>query len=105
MAIEDEQFRLPGADARHAGAPGVLRKLLSFVTASAVLVLALTFSLVLFAVLLTIGLLVGGYIWWRLRQVRRQMEQASGQRQERDGRVIEGEVVRGPSSAGSDPRE
>lgn len=105
MPTEDEQFRLPDADAPRSGAPGVLSKLLSFVTASVVLVLALTFSLVLFAVLLTIGLLVGGYIWWRLRQVRRQMEQTHGQEPERDGRVIEGEVIRNPSSTGSDSRD
>ena len=53
------------------------------------LVAAFTFSLVLFAVLVVVGLLVWTYLWWKTRALRKQMrERPPG------GRVIEGEVIR-----------
>ncbi len=53
------------------------------------LVAAFTLSLLVFALLATIGLLVWGYVWWKTRELRRQMrERPPG------GRVIEGETIR-----------
>lgn len=46
-------------------------------------------SLLIFAVVLTCGLLIGGYLWWKTRKLRRQMRE-----REPGGRVTEGEMVR-----------
>ena len=85
------------ARARLAGAsPGartpiskLIGKIVTAVASIAVLAVALLFSIVFFAVVLTIALLGGGYVWWKTRALRKQMqERPSG------GRVIEGEVIR-----------
>lgn len=59
---------------------------------------AFTFSLVLFVVLVAGGLLVWAYLWWKTRELRRQMRQRQETNGMRDqpagGRVIEGEVIR-----------
>jgi hypothetical protein len=46
-------------------------------------------SLLIFAAVAAIALLVGGFLWWKTRALRRQMrERPPG------GRVIDGEVMR-----------
>jgi hypothetical protein len=86
---------------------------------------ALVFSLVLVAVLLTAGVVFGGYLWWKTRAVRRQMREQiaamqaaaaaqGGARQDvpgtatDQGEVIDGEYTRVTASEdlrrGSDPR-
>ena len=76
--------------------PGLLGKILSLALAAVLLVLALTFSLVLFAVLAVGGLLVWVYLWWKTRELRRQMREHPQQTYDtqENGRVIEGEVIR-----------
>ena len=69
-----------------------------------VFVLALTFSVALFAVLLTVGVVVWGYLWWKTRAVRKamreQMDAAGGRgpgaggAARNQGLIIEGEVIR-----------
>lgn len=92
---------------------GPLAKLIAFVLSAAFLVLAFMFSLVALAVVAVVGLALGGWLWWRTRQLRREINQAmAGQRQDdastsmngpayepstaqhRQPTVIEGEAVR-----------
>jgi hypothetical protein len=66
----------------------VLGKLVAFVAATGLLVLAFIFSVVLLAVLVTGGLALFGYFWWKTRALRRRLrENPPG------GHVIEGEVI------------
>jgi len=51
------------------------------------LVGAFVVSVFVFAIVATAVLLVGGYLWWKTRELRRQLRAQKG-------RVIEGEVVR-----------
>jgi hypothetical protein len=67
----------------------VLGKLIAFVAGSALLVLAFMFSVVLLAVLVTGGLILFGYFWWKTRALRKQLRENP-----RRGRTIEGEVIR-----------
>ncbi len=90
MQTEEERSTLTGSDARFStnvsGLPG---KVLTFASAAVLLVVAFMFSLLVFAILATGGLLVWGYLWWKTRELRRQMrERPPG------GRVIEGEATR-----------
>ncbi len=82
---------------------GPLAKVLAFVLSATFLVLAFMFSLVALAVVAVGGLLLGGWIWWKTRALRKQMQQMREAQQARPGgdQVIEGEFVR---EAGSSDR-
>lgn len=66
-----------------------LQKLLAVVVAGGVFALALMFSVVLFAVVLTVGTVAWGYLWWKSRAIRKQMRDNPP-----GGLVLEGEVIR-----------
>ncbi len=88
MRTDREQPELNGHRAR-SYAPGFLGKVLAGAVGVVLLLTALAFSLVLFAVALTGGLVLWGYLWWKTRTLRKQMrERPLG------GHVIEGEVIR-----------
>jgi O-antigen/teichoic acid export membrane protein len=90
MRIDKEQrrfsqssadFRLPAAS--------LVGKLLAFAAGATLLVVAVSVSLLVFAVALAGGLLAWSYLWWKTRELRKQMrERRSG------GRVIRGSVIR-----------
>jgi hypothetical protein len=78
----------------HAGkkAPGPLSRLLAAAMGAAALVGVLVFAFVAFIAITATGLVIGTYLWWRTRDLRRRMrERPPG------GRVIEGEATREPS--------
>lgn len=73
MTREDFPRIGPGAPAP---APqGLLGRVLGVAVGAVVLVAALLFSVVIFAVLLAAGVIVGGYLWWRTRALRRQLRE------------------------------
>jgi membrane protein implicated in regulation of membrane protease activity len=79
---------------RYSREPGLLEKIVALVAGAILLVVGFMFSLVLFAVIVSLGLLVWGYLWWRTRKLRRALrEQQAQAREAMDGRVIEGEAV------------
>ena len=55
---------------------------LTLALGAALLVTAVTVSLLVLAVALTGGLLLGGFVWWKTRELRKQMCERAG------GRVI-----------------
>lgn len=81
-----------------------LRNLAAVAATAAVFGLALMFSVVLVAVVLVAGTLGWGYLWWKTRELRKQMSvyPPRGAAMEREmaeddtikGEVIEGEVIR-----------
>ncbi|QID17975.1 hypothetical protein G3580_10180 [Nitrogeniibacter mangrovi] len=90
MRIDPEQMRFfNGFGRRRAQPMGPWQKIVAGIVGAGVFVLALMFSVVLFAAVVTIGLLVWGYVWWKTRAVRRQMRDNPP-----DGLVIEGEIIR-----------
>lgn len=62
----------------YSGAPGLLGRLLTFALGAALLVAAVTVSLLVLAVALTGGLLVGGFVWWKTRELRKPMCERAG---------------------------
>ncbi len=73
--------------------PSLLQKIVAVLATVALFAVALMFSVVLFAVVVTVGGAAWGYLWWKTRALRRQMRErppGSGG----GGLVIEGEVIR-----------
>lgn len=94
MQTDEERSKLTRSDASSVtNASGLLGKVLTFALAAVLLVVAFMFSLMVFAILVTVGLLVWGYLWWKTRELRRQMRE-----QPQGGRVIEGEAIRDDES-------
>jgi len=81
-----------------------LRSLIAVVATAAAFGLALMFSVVVVAVILVAGTMAWGYLWWKTRELRKQMRNypppgmvREGQMAGNDvirGEVIEGEVIR-----------
>ncbi|AUN95315.1 hypothetical protein [Pseudazoarcus pumilus] len=101
----------PGPYRRQAGTPGVkppglLAKAFAVVAAVTIAIVALMFSVVVFAIALAVGVIVWGWLWWKMRALRKQMEsdpqfqemrrRAQGRSSETgaSGDVIEGVVIR-----------
>jgi len=85
---------------RQGTVPGPLAKLAAFVLSAAFLVLAFMFSLIALAVLAVVGVALGGWLWWKTRTLRKQMQQmreaqpVSNDQPARHEQVIEGEFSR-----------
>lgn len=97
-----------------AGGPGLLKSLLGLVVGTVLIIAGFVFSLVFLAVFAAVAIVIGGYLWWKTRAIRKQfqaqMEQAQAQmraqaeRQQAPegepgaagGTVIEGEFRRDP---------
>jgi uncharacterized protein HemX len=87
--------------------PSLISKILAFVVGAGFLVLVFMFSLVALAVIVVVGLGVWGWLWWKTRTVRKQFREqmaeqmsnpAAAAAANRDGFIIEGEVIREESS-------
>jgi membrane protein implicated in regulation of membrane protease activity len=54
---------------------------------------AFVVSLVFVAIAFAIVLIFGGYLWWKTRELRRQLRAEMQRQQQPSGEVIEGEVI------------
>lgn len=95
--------------------PGPFAKALAAIVAVVFFAVALTFSLVFVAVALGLGLIAGGWLWWKTRRVRRELDArmaemarerppAAGETVDR-GTVIEGEVIAVEIARDDPPRD
>lgn len=78
---------------------GLLRKLAASVVTVAMVGLALMFSAVLFAIIVVAGAIAWAYLWWKTRELRKQMRdfpprEVMREKRMSDGNVFEGEAVR-----------
>lgn len=78
---------------------GLLRKLAALLVTVAMVGLVLMFSAVLFAIIIVLGTIASAYLWWKTRELRKQMRNfppREVKREEKvsDGNVFEGEVIR-----------
>ena len=98
MLRNKEQFRLTANGPRvGASASGFLGKILTTVASVVVLVAAFMLSLVIFTAVAVTALIAGAYLWWKTRELRRQMREQS-----RGGRIIDGEVILDSATTGPD---
>ena len=100
----EADFRRLGMGSRPAGR-GLFGTLLALVTGTALLMLGFMFSLLVLAVVAIAGVLGFGYLWWKTRALRRQINEQMQQHQAQhsqysqtdssaEGVIIEGEVIR-----------
>ncbi len=80
--------------------PGLLRKIAVIIAAVVVTGLVLMFSAVLLAIVLVVGAGAWAYLWWKTRELRKQMQNfppgsMTMEREAYEGQVIEGEVIEG----------
>lgn len=79
--------------------PGLLRKLVTLMMSVALVGLVLMFSAVLFAIIIVVGTIVWAYLWWKTRELRKQMRDFHSRVMNQaeivsDEKVFEGEVIR-----------
>jgi ABC-type bacteriocin/lantibiotic exporter with double-glycine peptidase domain len=75
------------------------RKLLALLTTAALLGLVLMFSAMLLIVIAIVGTIAWAYLWWKTRELRKQMRnfqprEAKRESQTNGAEVFEGEVIR-----------
>ncbi len=97
MQENEDMYRLNGNGARsQVNASGLLAKMLTIASGAVLLVVGLVFSLLVFAIVATAAMLILGFLWWKTRDLHRQMrERRPG------GRVIDGQVI--PEPVNPDP--
>lgn len=79
--------------------PSLLRKVAALVVTATLIGLVLMFSVVLFAIIVVVGMIAWAYLWWKTRELRKQMRDfvpppGTEQEQKVDEEVFEGEVIR-----------
>ena len=80
---------------------GLLQKIGAIIATVVIFGLALTFSVMFFAVVVAAGVVIWGFVWWKTRELRRVMREAQARahegaqaaRPQDGGLVIEGEVI------------
>ncbi len=82
--------------------PGFFRKMVALIATVGLITLVLMFSAVVFAVLLLAGITAWAYLWWKTRELRKQMRSYSSRSVVME-EVIEGEVIEGESIRVNDP--
>ena len=91
MHIDPERVKFFNSFARPDAKPlSPLQKFFATLGAAGIFVLALMFSVVLFAAVATVAAVAWGYLWWKTRDLRKKMREAKPE----EGLVLEGEVIR-----------
>ena len=93
----EPDFRQTGISGRPPGR-SPFGTLLALITGTALLVLGFMFSLLILAAVAVVGLLGYGYLWWKTRALRRQINermQRQMQHPQSDGAGTEGIIVEG----------
>lgn len=101
MRIEDARSKLEHRARGSSRAKDAMMKIAALVAGGVALVSALVLSLAFFAVAAVVLIVIGGYVWWRTRDLRRQLRahmQAEMQAREHSLNpredIIEGVVIR-----------
>lgn len=95
----------------------LLQKVLAAIIAVALVVLGLMFSVVVFSVILVAGAILWAFLWWKLRPIRKQMQQmreamqnfetqsASRENDVFRGETFKGEIIEGEVISRGEPGE
>ncbi len=89
--------------------PSLLRQAVAIVSTAALAGLVLMFSVVFFVIIFIVGAFGAAYLWWKTRDLRKQMRNFSAREAAMesgvfDGEVLKGEVIEGEAIRVHDPR-
>jgi len=90
---EEEQMRNLPHNSANLSSP--LRKLVAVVATAAVIGMAVMFSVVLIAVILVVGSIALSYLWWKTRDLRKQMRTYPVRDVVMDGEISESDIIKG----------
>ncbi|WP_109476921.1 hypothetical protein [Paraburkholderia sp. C35] len=86
---QQERLRQNGATVRP-GPPSLMAKVLTVVIGVALLVVGFAVSLVMLAVVLGAGIAIGGFIWWKTRNLRKQLREQAMRAQQMHEQEVHG---------------
>jgi hypothetical protein len=75
--------------------PSPLRKMAAFVVTVALIGLVLMFSIVVLAVALVVGAIAWAYLWWKIRELRKQIRNFPPRGVVTEGELVADEKIRG----------
>jgi Flp pilus assembly protein TadB len=76
MQLDKQQKRLRQSDVTmRPGSPSLVAKVLAVMIGAALLVVGFAVSLVMLAVILAAGIVIGGFVWWKTRDLRKQIRE------------------------------
>jgi hypothetical protein len=93
MHLEEPRARIAYRGSTISRAKHLVSKGLVVLGATVMLVSAFMVSLVFVAIGLAVVLIFGGYLWWKTRELRRQLRARMQGHSQPAGQVIEGEVI------------
>ena len=93
MNHDDPRARIGYRGSAVSRAKDLASKALIVIGGGLILGSAFAISLVVLAIALVVVLTFGGYLWWKTRELRRQMRERMQAQSEPAGEVIEGEVI------------
>jgi hypothetical protein len=94
MHVDEPRARLTYRGSALSQAKHLVLKGLVVLGGAVMLVSAFMVSLIFLAIGLVVVLGFGGYLWWKTRELRRQLRARMHEQSQPAGRVIEGEVIR-----------
>lgn len=93
MKQDHPQARLGYQESAISRAKNLALKAIVVAGAAVAVASAFAISLVILAIALAVVLVFGGYLWWKTRDVRKQLRERMQAPSAPGGRVIEGEVI------------
>ena len=93
MHLEEPRARIGSRDTPISRAKSLASKALVVLGGAVVLASAFAISLVFLAITLVVVLTFGGYVWWKTRDLRKQMRERMQAHSQPRGQIIEGEVI------------
>ena len=93
MHIDEPRVRIGHRDSAIARAKHHALKALVVLGGVLMLASAFVISLVFVTIALAVALTVGGYFWWQMREVRKQMRARMQEPLQPAGEIIEGEII------------
>ena len=93
MQFDEPRARIAYRGSAISRAKQLALKTLIVLGGTVMLVSAFVFSLVFVAIGLAVVLIFGGYLWWKTRELRRQLRARMHSQPQPGGEIIEGEVI------------
>ena len=93
MRLDERRAQIPYRGSAISQAKQFVLKALVVLGGTVMLVSAFMVSLIFVAIGLAVVLIFGGYLWWKTRELRKQLRAQMQGRSQPAGQVIEGEVI------------